>query len=252
MLLLEYLVPSRARREMLRTLRSGGPRLSVRQLSRRTGVAYSNAHREVAQMRRAGVLRAERVGNAVLCSWNSGHPAAEAAARLLRDAESGRSHAPGDETLFRNLRRWGAPLVRTGSGREDLSLEETLAYGLPLARRHPEVARVWPVVLARHRSEVDLEDLAARAVRLGEKRALGFFLALTGRLLRDRGLSRAGRRLRDRRFRTTEDFFLRERGPRARALAERRTPSLARQWRFRMNMPLESFESHFGKHVGPP
>jgi len=43
-------VPSRARREMLRTLRAGGPRLSVRQLSRRTGVAYSNAHREVAHV----------------------------------------------------------------------------------------------------------------------------------------------------------------------------------------------------------
>ena len=248
MRLLEYLVPSRARREMLKTLRSGGPRLSVRQLSRRTGVAYSNAYREVAQMKRAGLLRAERVGNAVLCSWNAGHPAAEAAARLLREAEAGRSRPPGEEALYRNLRRWGAPLIRTGSGREDLSLEETLAYGLALARRRPEVARVWPVVLARNRSAVDLGDLTAQAVRLGEKRALGFFLALTGRLLRDPGLSRSERRLRDDRFRRTEDFFLLDHGPRARALAARRTPSLARRWHFRMNMPLESFESLFEKH----
>ena len=251
MQLLEYLVPSRARREMLRTLRSGGPRLSVRQLSRRTGVAYSNAHREVAQMKRAGLLRAERVGNAVLCSWNSGHPAAAAAARLLRDAESGRTRPPGEESLFRNLRRWGAPLMRTGSGREYLTLEETLACALPLARRHPEVARVWPVVLARNRSAVDLEDLTSRSVRRGEKRALGFFLALTGRLMRDPGLSRVGRCLRDHRVRKTEDFFLLDHGPRARALADRRTPSLARQWRFRMNMPMESFESHFEKHRRP-
>lgn len=246
MRVLEYLVPSRARRELLTTLRSQEEGLSVRQLSRRTGVAYSNAHREVDQMRRAGLLRSRRVGNALLCSWNGGHPAARAVDRLLRLSRSG---PPDEETLFRSLRRWGAPLARVATAGETLPLEETLGYALKLARRRPEVAHVWPVVLARHRTEVDAAALTLLAGRLGEKKALGFLFALTGSLLRDPVLARSGRLLRDERVRKTEDFFLLARGGRARRLAERRTPPLARRWRFRMNMPMESFESLFEKHV---
>ncbi len=254
MTLLEYLVPSRARRELLKALRFHGHGLTVRRLSRQTGVAYSSAHREVEQMRRLGLARVEREGRALVCTWNGGHPAARALEGLLRPSPGNRKGGPDDEALFWNLRRWGAPLARTGTVGAELPLESTLAYGLELARRHPDVARVWPVVLARHRSRMDLPALMHLAGRLGQKRTLGFFLSLTRRLLKDPSLGGPERRLRDGRFRTTQDFFqfLPPQGGRARELAERRTPAIARKWRFRMNMTLESFVSTFERFAGRP
>lgn len=248
MRLLEYLVPSMARREVLKALQSLKGGLTVRQLSQKTGVSYSGVHLEVAQMEKLGLARTERVGNAVMCSWNEKHPAAKALRRLLDD-ESGRAADPDEETVFWNLRRWGAPLVRVGVPGEELSLESTLAYGLKLARHHSDVARVWPVVLAKNRQKVDLANLSRLANRLGQKRFLGFFLALTGRLLKDETLEVQGKRLRDERFRSTQDFFLPVQGERAQKLAEERTPPLARDWGLRMNMPMESFESSFAKFV---
>lgn len=241
MRLLEYLVPSRARREVLQALRSQDGALTVRELSRETGVAYSGVHRELEQMEKLGLARLERRGNAVACTWNAAHPAAKAMEALLGD--------PGEETVFWNLRRWGAPLVRPGTPGETLSLESTLAYGLRLARSHSDVARVWPVVLAKNLRGMDLPDLVRGASRLGQKRALGFFLELTGRLLGDPALERQGARLRDERFRSTQDFFVGPQGGRARKLAERRTPALAKAWGLRMNMPLDTFESSFEKFV---
>lgn len=249
MKLLEYLVPSRARRELLRTLQAHHDGLSVRQLAQRTGLAYSNAHREVGQMKQVGLLRQKKVGKALVCTWNSDSAAARALHHLLRDLETHGAGAPGEGMLFWNLRRWGAPLTREGKPGRKLSLEETLAYGLSLARRHPELARVWPVVFAKNREALDLGVLVRLSRRLGQKRALGFFLSLTRRLLNDARLAKTERDLQDHRFRKTEDFFFLERGRRARELAEKRTPPVARDWHFRMNMPLESFRGPFEKFV---
>jgi hypothetical protein len=248
--LLEYLVPSRARRELLRTLQSDRKGLSVRQLAQRTGLAYSNAHREVNQMKQVGLLRQRKVGKALLCSWNSENPAADALSHLLRDPETGMAGSLGEDMLFWNLKQWGAPLTREGRPGKKLTLEETLGYGLSLARHHPEVARVWPVVLAKNRSAVNLDALVRLARRLGQKRALGFFLSLSRKLLNDPSLARTQKALQDERFQRTEDFFVLERGRKARELAEKRTPSVARDWRFRMNMPLESFQAPFDKFAG--
>lgn len=250
MKLLEYLVPSRARRELLKTLQSHREGLSVRQLARRTGLAYSNAHREVNQMKQVGLLRQKKVGKALLCSWNSDSAAARALGPFLRDPETHVAGAPGEEMLFWNLKQWGAPLTREGKSGRKLSLEETLGYGLSLARHHPELARVWPVVFAKNRAALDLAALVRLGRRLGQKRALGFFLSLSRKLLNDPRLAKTERALRDERFRKTEDFFVLERGRRARKLAEKRTPSLAREWHFRMNMTLESFRAPFEKFVG--
>lgn len=152
--------------------------------------------------------------------------------------------------VFANMKRWGAPLVRDCETAKSLSLEETLARGLNLARQHPEVAKVWPVVLAKHRDRVDLMKLRQFAGQLGQKKALGFFLALCGNLMNDSTLAAFSARVRDRRFRKMEDFFLLNRGERARRLADQNTPKLARAWLFRINMSLESFRTCLQKHAG--
>ena len=201
-------------------------------------------------MRQLGLVRVERIGHAVVCSWNPENPASKALSRLLEELDSGPAGEPDDDTLFWNLRRFDAPLARAGSKGKELTLEETLGHALKLARRYPDVARVWPIVLARHRSEADLDALVRLAGRLREKRTLGFFLSLTRTLMKDPSLSRHESALRDRRMGKTQDFFPAERGERARALADLRTPDVAKRWHFRMNMPMESFQSAFDKFSG--
>jgi hypothetical protein len=46
-----------------------------------------------------------------------------------------------------------------------------------------------------------------------------------------------------------EDFFMLDRGLRARRLSRMRTPALARGWLFVMNVSLESLEAFFRKFV---
>jgi len=183
---------------------------------------------------RLGLLHPERVGNALVCRWNPKNPVAKALEPLF-------AGQPDEETLYANLKRWGAPLVKGGTPQEEFSLEETLGRGLVLARHHPDVARVWPVAFAKNRPQVDLSELVMLARSFGQKRALGFFLSLTAGLLKEPSLARFARRL--------EDFFLFSRGDRARRLAEENAPRAAKEWLFRMNMPMDSFESLFRKFV---
>lgn len=252
MTVLEYLVPSRTRRRLLATLWAHPQGLSMRALSREAGVTYSAAHRELSHMAQAELVQTQSDGKALLRKWNYQNPAAKRLKRMLSTTPSQPRGEQDSDTLYWNLKRWGAPLMEAGTPGQRLSLEETLARALSLARHRSEVARVWPVVFAKNRSETNLERLAALANRLGQKMALGFFLALSGRLLDDHTLSRTASRLRDGRYKKVEDFFRMDRGERARELAERNTPALAKRWLYRMNMPLESFESTFRKFVGRP
>lgn len=249
---LEYLVPSRARRQLLAALWAHPQGLSMRALSREAVVAYSAAHRELSLMVQAGLVLTQGQGHALVCRWNRRSPTAKRLEQMLCSTDAQHRDEEDSDTVYGNLRRWGAPLMEAGTPAKELSLEETLARALSLARHRPEVARVWPVVLAKHRTEVDLDHLEALANRFGQKKALGFFLALSGRLLGDRRLSRTASRLRDDRYKKVEDFFRLDRGERARKLAGRNTPALAKRWLYRMNMPLESFESTFRKFVERP
>jgi len=249
MTLLEFLCPSRTRRALLRVLSSRKQALTVRQLAQKADVTYSNAHAELESMRQLGLVQTEIVGHSVLCSWNAKSNKVQALAPLLRAAEDKNSGQPGDEALYWNLRQMGAPLASAGGKGATLGKEETLAYALELSRRQPEVARIWPVVYARHREELNHQRLAHLAGRLGQKRALGFFLDLTQELLGQKA-PRAQNRLQDARFRKTQDFFVTEHSERSRKLADLRTPKVARRWHFRMDMPLESFRTSFDKFEG--
>jgi hypothetical protein len=249
-MLLEYLVPSRARREVWKVLRSPGAELTVRALALKAGVPYSNAHREVLRMREVGLIRTQTVGRALVCRWNTPNPAARRLTALLETSEQGPGVGPSDDVLYGSLKSWGAGLAKGRAAGESLGLEETLAYGVDLARRDPDVAQVWPVVLAKHRDRVDLDRLEVLARRLSQKRALGFLLSLTGTLLGDPTLAIFARRFRDSRVREAQDFFTLAKAKRTSALTEANTPALARAWHFRMNTSLEAFRSHFDKFTG--
>jgi DNA-binding transcriptional ArsR family regulator len=244
---LEYLVTSRARRQLLRRLWADGLGGSVSSLARAAGVSYAAAHRELEAMKAAGLTVARRNGVATVYRANLSHPQADVLVALLA-TQTGVSYPEGPR-LRRQLAALGAPLGGPAPKGQHPPSEEVLAAGLVLAHHSPTVARVLPVAFWRQRDQLDYERLQRAATLRDERQALGFYLELTGLLGGDRRLARCASGLRDRRRTALRPFFSAGRGPFARAAAREKSPALARRWGFLMNMELESFSATFRKHV---
>lgn len=170
--------------------------------------------------------------------------------RLAKGGNDSRRIDREEASLLWNLNRFGAPLVNKGKASYPLGLEETLAQALYLARRRSDVARVWPVVFAKHHSRLLLSKIELGARRLGQMRTLGFYLSLLAELLGDDSFMKAARRLAG--FIGTaaemEYFFDRSRVAPLLALARRRTPRVAAKWCFWMNATVDWFRSCFLKY----
>ena len=249
--LLSYLVPSRARRRLLRLLWAEGAEGSVSGLARRAGVSFAAAHRELAAMRAESVARAERSGADLVYRANPGYRPAGLVRRLLREdaVPSGPPPAAECERVRGWLAAAGAPLLASRPARGRVPpLEEVLAAGLAVSHHDATVARVLPLVFRRHWDRLDHGRLVRDATQRNERQALGFFLDLTALLGSDPRMASFSEHLRDRRRTRLRPFFERGHGRRALALARRRTPQLARKWGYLMNMDLDSFASAFGKH----
>jgi len=225
---------------------------SVSELARKAGVSFAAAHRELAGMRVEGLAKSERAGTALVYGANPAYREAGLVRRLLKDQVA--SSAPPPVAGSERVRGWlaaaGAPLLvsRPARGRRP-SLEDVLADALGLSHQDATVARVLPVVLWRHRERLDHRRLVRAATRRNERQALGFFLELTGLLGGDPRMASLSEPLRDHRRTRPHSFFTRAQGRMALALAEKRTPALARRWGYLMNMDLDSFASAFRKHV---
>lgn len=148
---------------------------------------------------------------------------------------------PHEEKVFRNFHKYGSPLSRPGNPGLDLSLEETLAEGLVMARRFPFVAQVWPVLYARNSEHVNWDELEALARGSGHGDVLGFYAALLGALTGDPWFHEAEDRLADTRPSEPENFFLVPYESMMQELAYRRTPEQARRWNFVMATTLDAF-----------
>ena len=243
--MLAFLVTATARRRLLELLFGEDARGTAGELAEQAGVGFASAYRELHEMLRYDLLRVERDGNRTVYSANPDH----ADTGLLRHLVTERPRlSPSKEAvaLRRRLRALGAPLA-VEPAEHPGPLEETLVEGARLSRRDPVVARALPVALWLHRAELDPDRLAETARRLGQKQAVGFYLELTGLLGGDPHFKRWAARLRDDRVRATQDFFQLPTTPAARMLADRRTPSAARRWGFRLNEDLESFRSLFDR-----
>ena len=244
----DYLVTSRARRQLLRRLWADRVSGSVSALARASGVSFAAAHRELEAMKAAGLTVAGRDGVATVYRANLAHPQANVLTALLTAAPP--AHGASEEQRLRGrLAALGAPLGGPAKETRHPPPEEVLADGLVLAHHRPTVARVLPVAFWRQRDKLDYERLERAATLRDERQALGFYLELTGQLGGDRRLVRRASRLRDRRRTALRPFFSGGRGSFARAAAQERSPGLARRWGFLMNMELESFATTFRKHV---
>jgi len=250
--MLDYLVTSRVRRDLLRLLWAERVEGSVSDLSRRTRAGFSAVHRELYKMRVAGLASCERVGRRLVYRASHAHPRASLV-RGLVDEDRGDEAAktsPQDDQVRGWLRALGAPIGAAESGGRMPGVEEIVAAGVALAHRDATVARVLPIVLWTQRGRLDYGRLAREATRRHERHALGFFLELTGELGGEPALRRA-QPLRDRRRRRARPFFERPHGRLELTLTREKTPRLARRWGYLMNMGYDSFATAFAKHADP-
>lgn len=245
--MLGYLVTSKARRRLLDLLWGQGAHGSVTELAKRAGVGFANAYRELHAMKRLGLAISARQVGAESFRANAAHPLAGALRALVAAPSAGTPDVEAERTRGR-LRALGAPLAAEPGRLDGSPVEEVLARGVALARRDPAVARALPLCFWKSRDRIGPQRLRGAARSLGERQAVGFFLALTAQLSGDRRLAEWSRLFRDRRRRVVQDLFLVPAGSRFQGrLAEERTPAVARRWGFRMNMDLESFRSLFDR-----
>lgn len=248
--MLDYLVTSRVRRELLRLVWGENCSGSVSELARAAKVNFSAAHRELEGMLRAGLVATSRRGAELLYRQAPGHPEAQLL-RLLAQARPAVAVRPNGLVGFENevrgwLSRLGAPLPATGTTSPP-SVEEALADALVLAHTDATVARVLPLVLWRQRGSLNLERLVEQARKRNEGQALGYFLEMAGRLGKAPSLKNAARLLVDRRRRRPRMFFAGAHGPRAIAAARGRKSPVARRWGYLMNADEASYRSLFDK-----
>ena len=245
--MLDYLVTSRARRELLRLLWGQDAQGNVSSLSRQAGVSFSTVYKELQAMQTAGLVTAGSEGNEVTFRRNDASPYA-AVIRALVEAPKD----AGDEAYDDKVRGWlhalGAPLPTPVPTEPAPATADLVADALVLAHRDATVARVLPLVLWRNWRAEDAGAFELAAAHRNERPALGMFLALAGELGCNTEFSVAARGLRDRRRTKCRPFFVVTQGRYALAAARRNTPPVARRWGFLMNMGLDSFKSVFEKH----
>lgn len=246
--MLSFLVTSNTRRRLLHALWGAEADGPVSDLAQRCGVSFASAHRELRAMRQAGLATSVRSAGRTVYRANTAHPQAELVRQLVSAPVVSDPHEDKDaQDVRRRLKTLGAPLNGRAMRRANVDVEETLVAGVKLARQDATVARVMPLCLWHERSNVDWKKLLASVHGAEEKHTLGFFLELTTELSGDERFKSCAVMLRDKRVRTVHDFSMGRKTSSARELAEAKTPQVARDWGFRMNMESESFQSTFDK-----
>lgn len=128
-------------------------------------------------------------------------------------------------------------------------LENVVLRAVEEARRDSVLARMLPVFLWRARGRLDFGRLVRGAVSRGSAAALGAMLEVTAAVASRAPFRKA---LEDLLLHAhperPEQFFASTNAFEAR-VSEARTPTQTRAWGFLMNMPIDSFSSHFAKRV---
>lgn len=242
--MLQYLVKSEGRRLLLELLFAESARGTISELAAQARVGFATAHREVRELHRFGLV----IDDQGVFRSNDDHPDVALLRQLVATARRATVVRPPDaDEIRQRLQRLGAPLLAGESPVVERDLHDTIVAGVRLARKDPTVARVMPLVLWQQRRNIDPDRLEEVARHARQKHALGFLVALTARLKRSRELEALARRLRDHRVRSRQDFFELPRTRAGQRLAEERSPSVAKDWGFLINMEMSSFAAMFEK-----
>ena len=194
----------------------------------------------------AGVVEVEAEGAADRVRSNPRHPAAPALRELLREAASG---VPGQSLADPrpSLAAYGAPLAGV-EPRVEMSREAAVVEALAEFRGDATLLRVLPVVLLKNEADFDWNALLELARKRKLKDELGMMLELTAEASGRRSLGKRSAGLADGRRRVPR--YLPEPGSEyERALADQRTPAVARRWGLRMNMTEQSVREFVRKHL---
>jgi len=221
--MLEYLVASRARRELLLLLWAQGQKGSVSALARRCGLSFTATYRELQAMAAAGLALAERQGAALEYRADRRHPQGKTLLALL---------TPTDQEV-----KGRDEVVVTPSGTEVALVNRLVASHLDRS-----VALGLPAILWRQREEFNHGRLIREATRRNERQSLGLFLQLAGQLSGDRRLTLRASVLRDRRRTALRPYF----APGVGASGAQSLP-LARRWGYLLDLELGRFAAAFGQ-----
>lgn len=244
-----YFFKSEEHKNLLELLVSGPQAYSKMDLAKLSGLPYATTHAEVSKLEASGLLSKENSNGKT--TYRMGLPPDLKNALLVLFNLKGRDHSNGSETDLRaSLQALGAPLVLdvTPSARfaPDQTPEETLVRSTLQAKKDPSVARTLPLALARSAESLNPELLKYWAAKLHAKQEVGMFLELSAILAKSPKLKKLSLEFRDRRVKETKDFF-ETNSPLLRKLSEKNTPDVARRWKFRMNMSMDSFQSTFNR-----
>ena len=249
--LLDLLVTSETRKQLLKKLWQEGVEASANQLAHLCGCSYASVYDELEQMVRDGLVLKVKQGKSNLYSSNLKSEFAEPLKQLL-----GRVKSPSCLSQLKasevesHLFVYGAPLGGVKSTECWLSLEEALVAGVALARKNSTVARVLPVVVAKNVKAIDSAKLLFLTRQESLNQEMGFLLDLTGTLSGSRKFKDLARQLKDHRVKKSQPFFTESpKGKYARLLEDQNTPYVAKKWHFSMNMGLDSFSSLFEKSM---
>lgn len=241
--MLSFLVASPSRRRLLEVLWLEGARGSVSALAETAVVSFASAYRELHAMLQHELVVATPEDGMTVFAANEAHPLADAL-RAIVGYRRVPSPSSEDSTLRAQLASLGAPV---GSEADDAppvrDLEATVVAGAELARREPSTARAFPVLLFRVADQLDFERLASLARARHVRHALGFLLALTGKLGRAPHVTRLAGDFRDRRVHG-QQFFHR---PSRKLVHRRQDFPLAARWGFHLEMDEASFASTFDR-----
>jgi len=249
--LLSYLIKSSVRRRLLRLLWREKCSGSISSLARQADLSFSATHKELAEMKLAGLATSRHEGKDTVYRPNLQNPNADLLKKLLSAETSTSDYIAGkqdfDEAeVLDNLVRLGLPIAAgVRSPVTTMAAETALARALVLSHHDPTLAKALPVLIDKLADRLDKGELVRTAKELGQKHTLGFFLQLTEALS---GRSELRASLKDGRQRRSLHFFPASTGRYSRELAKKNTPEIARDWLFIMNMPMSSFQSFFKKH----
>jgi hypothetical protein len=246
--MLAYLVTSKARRRLLELLWRKEAAGTASELAKQARVSFASGYRELKLMEAFGLASSSVEDGREVYRAAVDHPQGDLVRQLVRTQP--RTAAPANDVADatrRRARALGAPLQVPAAEVDGEDREQAVVDAVRLSRRDATLARALPVLMWQQRRNLNRARLHDRAHKARQKHVVGFFLALTAELAGDESLAVWAETLRDHRARGERAFFELPSAFTARNLAEQRTPSVARNWGYWMDVDMLSFQSTFDK-----
>lgn len=246
-----YFLKSEKHKAFLELLFSGAEAYSKTDLAKLSGLPYATTHAELSKLESMGLLTAETSGGITRYRMQLSSELKKAM-RLVFNFSSRKAQVSNHDELRAQLQKLGAPVVLdAGSNiqpKQEYSLEETIVRSSLQARNDPSVARTLPIALFKSIDLLDDELLKYWATRLEAKQEVGLFLELTSIIVNSPRHKTLSRKFKDARVKETKDFF-ETNSPLLKQVSEKNTPDVARRWKFRLNMSMDSFQSTFDRFI---